>query len=107
MNHTDVRNKFARRHPGIINAWRALDDLKEKFPDGSTVSYHDRTLPLTSLRKPMTGTCEALLTSEGKPFLRVTVKDGTVVDTLPENVTLLRTPNSKITPKDQPEDLLP
>lgn len=92
-------------HRGV-HAEYLLDELRARFPDGSTVSYYDKTLAKTSVRKPVTGTSTAGLTSQGVPFIRIVTDDSTI-DTLPENVTLLRTPHSKILPKDNPLDLLP
>jgi hypothetical protein len=71
-----------------------LERLTARYPEGSTVRVQDKTL--RPLLKAVTGTVIGLKVSgEGVLFLRIRLKDSTL-DTLPENVTLLRNPASYV-----------
>lgn len=81
-----------------------LDEARRLYPTGSTVSYRDLTL--RPRRKARTGTLEAIREGTGEvEAIVATVRIGdSVLTTLIDNLTLIRTPGSTITPKDNPLD---
>lgn len=77
---------------------------QSKFPKGSTVAYKDLTLCPRKNAKTciVKGVYE---TSQGTVVIDLVSADGTSeITTLPENVTLIRTPNPQIAPHDNELD---
>jgi hypothetical protein len=82
-----------------MTACLSLETLRRQYPTGSTVSCKDTTLrPSPKARTGLVD--EVRLSLDGNPYIRVQMPNS-VLDTIPENVTLLRTPGSTITPHDE------
>lgn len=76
-----------------------LEALRSKFPTGSTVSYKDNTL--RAKRKAQTGVVtDCWETGSGTLVVSVKLADSEL-DTLPENLTMVRLPHSVPTVHDE------
>lgn len=73
----------------------------QDYLPGSTVHYKERTMPNSQGRN---GVLQEVKPGHNGTTVAVITFPDSVMETLIENVTLVRTPHPKIAPKDKPQD---